>query len=431
MAEKFSFGNESKHYAFAKWLMEHYHFKALEDDKRRIYLYDKDTGIYKSDADILIDRECLRELEAEASDNTAAYIRSIIAKATYEKRENFDALPNLVCVKNGILNLDTLELMPHSSSVLFFRHVPIEWQPDASCPLFQKALDTTFSPLHKSYLQQFLGYTLIPKNVFKVACLLLGIPNTGKSEIAEAIRKMYKGYTASLTLQDLADRFLPAELEGKIVNIRSEITPQDMKQWETFKSLVSVDIIPAQRKFGQPFQMENKSKFLFTSNSLPPITIQQGVYERFLVLVAAHDYYNSKDGDEEIGYKLGSEEELPGMLQFAVEGYKILRTNHGFYPRIKTSDTKIAYNAWTGDIVSKFVSSRLVVDLEYEMPKDIIYQAYRDFCFDAGEIPSVGDSFWRSMKDRIPFTQHQETVNRNSKRPWLTRGIKLNEPDNR
>jgi putative DNA primase/helicase len=270
-----------------------------------------------------------------------------------------------------------------------------------------------------------MGYILIPKNIYKIACAIVGIPNTGKSVIAEAVRTMFKGYDASLSLQDLANTWFPAELEDKIVNIRSEITSQGMKQWETFKSLASVDRIQAQRKFGQPFMMENKAKFIFTSNALPPVTNQEGVYDRFLVLVARHNYKTSSDDDPYI--ELGKEDELSGMLRFAVDGYHILKEHKGFYPKIDVMETKIAYNAWTGDAVTKFINTCITVDLEYTIPKDIVYKEYCNFCLLEGEISLAENAFWRSMKDRIKFTDGQISASKDPHRPTAIKGFRLNE----
>ena len=420
--------NEKDHYEFAQKLMTENKFATPEDTKNVIFLYDKELGIYKPDGDIFIDKECIKHLEADASEMTVSYIKGIIKKTTYNKREVFDSKENLVCVKNGILNLDTLDLMPHTPEILFLRHIPVDWNLEATCPLFTKAVNTTFTTEEASYLQQFVGYGLLPRNVYKVATVIVGIPNTGKTKIAEAIRRLYGGrtYTSSLSLQDLSDRFMPAELEGKTINIRSEITPQDMKQWETFKSLVSTDIIPVQKKYGQPFSLENKAKFLFTSNSLPPVSSQQGVYERFIILVAKHDYNKNDDGDEDIDYKLDNENELSGMLKWAVDGYKILREHHGFYPKLDASKTRIVYDCWSGDSVSKYISTRLEIDLSHELPKDSVYRDYCTFCMEEGEPSKADNAFWRAVKERINIDTYQMSSSKDPRRPWMVKGVHFN-----
>jgi putative DNA primase/helicase len=431
MVDKFTPNSNNKLFEFAEYLKQKYGFISTYEDTNTLYVYQEDLGIYKPRFRHVpeIDIEAFTSLQGEASDANVAYVQGLIRKDSYKHIDDFDSNPKLICVKNGILDLETLNLMPHTKEIPFLRYIPTEWNPNATCPIFLKAINTTFSPINAGYLQQFVGYGLIPKNIYKKAMPIVGIPNSGKSKITEAIRTTFGGTdnASSLSMQDLSGTFLSADLEGKIFNIRAEVNSKDMKNgWEIFKTAVSTDKIPAQRKYGQPFQMENKAKFIFTSNSLPPVTDELGVYERFLIIVAEHDYEKYNDGDPDIDFKLSTEEEKSGILKWAVDGYKILREHGGFYPKVNNEEMKLLYNCWTGDSVSKYISARLIVDLEHELPKDSVYKDYCSFCMEEAYQSKAENAFWRAMKDRVNIVQRQVPSSQDTKRPYMVKGIKYN-----
>lgn len=61
--------------------------------------------------------------------------------------EAFNDYPSLVCVNNGILDLYTRTLIPHSKDMYFDSSIKIDFDPDASseCPHFLKYLDDVFN----------------------------------------------------------------------------------------------------------------------------------------------------------------------------------------------------------------------------------------------------------------------------------------------
>jgi len=420
--------SEHKTYALAQHLMKTYSFLTPEDTERIIYVYHEDLGIYKPDARVIIDIECQKALRELASEGVISYIRNTIARETYFDREKFDAIGNLVCVKNGILNLDTLELNPHSPQIPFLRYIPVDWNPNIDCKLFKEALAKTFSEKDACYMKQYIGYFLIPKNIYKRACIVVGDHDTGKTKIVEACRNMLGGktYTSSLSLQDLDHNFLPAQLEGKTANIRSEITSKDMKHYERFKNLVSTDTITVHKKNQQPFELENKAKFLFTSNKLPPDPNDDAYTKRLLILVANHNYDECNDGDEYIDYKLNAPDELSGMLNFALEGYKMLRKNHDFFPKQSIQEIRNLYTSWSGDNISKFISSKIEITPNSRISKDAVYAEYCSFCLDNGNESSLTkNAFWLSLKSKIKVVDIQESASRNPARPWMVIGISL------
>lgn len=423
--------SEHKLFNYSEQLKKKFSFATMKDTKD-IYIYDEVTGVYISEGDIRIEQECQKDLKHLASGNSIGYVKGQIARDTYKTREEFDAKPNLICVKNGILDLDTLDFRnEHDPSILFLRYIPVIYSPEETCPLFESALERTFSERDKRLFVQYLGYTLIPKNIYRMACMVVGKRRTGKGKIVEAFRRMLgKEWTSSLTIQDLDTTFLPAYLQGKTANIRSEISSKDMKSVQRFNSLVCTDIITVQEKNKPPYNLENKAKFFFTSNSLPtpPEEDRQAYFDRLMILVATYDYkspeHKSVD-DEDIDYKLASEEELSGMLNLAIRGYKELRKNHGFNPAQTEEEVARLYYGWSGDFVSRFISQYLEQQLGTATLKDFIYDKFAMFCLSEGKSIDSRETFWRSMRTKISYDEKQISASQNPARPWTIIGWRL------
>jgi putative DNA primase/helicase len=49
-------------------------------------------------------------------------------------------------VRNGMLDLDTLELHTHDPKYLSKVQLPVEWAPDATCPTYEWWVDKLLAP---------------------------------------------------------------------------------------------------------------------------------------------------------------------------------------------------------------------------------------------------------------------------------------------
>lgn len=196
---------------------------------------------------------------------------------------------NEIIVKNGILNLSTLELHPHSPSVYNTILIDYNWNPKVNySPLIDSFMNqiSTGDDLKKKLLYEIVGYVLLRKPVFGKMFILYGGGGTGKSTFLNILKKligeMYCGY---LTLSDIEDRFMPAELFSKLANLGDDIDAKVLKDTGMLKSLITGETVTAQRKFETPFSFNNFAKLIFTCNKLPVINDRStGLYRRICII---------------------------------------------------------------------------------------------------------------------------------------------------
>lgn len=244
--------------------------------------------------------------------------------------ESLDPYKHLINVRNGMLNMLTGELMPHSPEYYSTVQLNLEYDPRAEAEQFIQFIfeimlgDEDLITL----LQEVVGYILSPETRIQKAFFFFGGGSNGKGVLTRIITQLVGEQNVSnLTLNDFGDRFRLASLVGKAVNIAAENeVGQRGLQSEKFKQLVAGDDVTVERKFEKPFSFTPSCKFLFSVNALPRTTDHShGLYRRLQLIP-----FDLKLPDREQNLSLTDElqAELPGILNWALDGLKRLRRNN-------------------------------------------------------------------------------------------------------
>ena len=140
-----------------------------------------------------------------------------------------------------------------------------------------------------------------------------------------------KENTASESLQKLeCDKYRPAKLYGKRVNICGDIPDMKMQKSENFKKLTSgLDLIDAENKYQDPFTFQNTAKLVFSANDIPEGKKDKAYYRRWILIRFPNNFEGEK-ADKSLITKLQTPEELSGFLNLALDGLKRVRENGKF-----------------------------------------------------------------------------------------------------
>jgi len=182
---------------------------------------------------------------------------------------------NLINLRNGMLDIETVELKPHDQYYYSRIQLPIEYDATARCPRWIKCLDEWFpdDPKKKKAVQEFLGYCLY-NGIFIHKCLfLIGHGANGKSVLTNVFVSIIGLENVSLLgLHQLGDKFLLGSLKDKLLNVSTEIATNCKVADEMFKKLVAGDLIQADVKYKNPVTFYPVAKHVFSMNSVPVIT---------------------------------------------------------------------------------------------------------------------------------------------------------------
>jgi putative DNA primase/helicase len=139
-----------------------------------------------------------------------------------------------------------------------------------------------------------MAYCLWPRYDDHVFAIMLGTGSNGKSTLINLITHMVgvNNYS-SVTLHDLTtDKYKPALLEGKLVNICAESSGEDLNSAavSVLKALSAGDAVTYERKYAHAYQGKNTAKLFFAANSVPKFAVRDAAIKRRL-LVLPFDYH--------------------------------------------------------------------------------------------------------------------------------------------
>ena len=272
-------GNASLKFAtLVNDLLAEYHWLTMTDNED-CYLYA--DGYYQDNAIQFIKAECQRRvgvgrlLTKHVLDEIVGHIK----RTTYITRNLLNANTTTINLKNGLLNIRTRELTPHTPLFLGTIRIPVEYRPDAD----RSVVTNFFRDVHQEndipLIREIIGYCLIPDYKIQQAMLFVGGGENGKSTELNLIKEFIgKANISNVPWQALeVNRFAKSALEGKLVNIFADLPSRGINDTTAFKMLTGGDEIGTEKKYGAWFSFCNFARMIFSTNK-PPIVKDEDSY---------------------------------------------------------------------------------------------------------------------------------------------------------
>lgn len=226
-------------------------------------------------------------------------------KARYiEPYPESDNTKGLLNVSNGIVNLATGELKPHSKEYNFLSVIPIAYDPKAKCPEFLEMLGdvTCGNQDYAKTLLEYFGLCIsgIP-NYAQVCLFLIGEGANGKSSLIQIIQNLLGKQAVSTSLTALLERFGTSCLEGKRMCICEEGELHlDKPKTELLKNLINPGKISIEEKGKAPREIENLAKVVIAGNGLPSGHAHNEGYYRRQVIVPFNAVFSEARGNLDV-----------------------------------------------------------------------------------------------------------------------------------
>lgn len=327
-------------------------------------------------------------------------VTKAIARRSMVKRDAFNP-PGKLCVKNGVLDLASGELGAHNPAVRFTRKLPFSFVQGAECPRFKTFLSEVLSKDDdRREIQKVAGYLFEVGNRHQVAVMLVGEGDNGKSTLLGALVDMLgKGNVAAASLQSLSEnRFATAALFGKVANVCADLPDTPLRYSGVFKMLTGGDEVPAELKFGAIFHFRNDAKLLFSCNKLPEVNDRTFAFWRRWLLFRFDGTFTGR-ADRNLPEKL--REELPGILNWALDGLRLLQEDGGFRPGLTSSDLKDEWRK-RSDSLFWFISDGVEQVPNTHVARDDLYEAYSDFCDEHGVSRKSQEVVAKELRTLLP-----------------------------
>jgi P4 family phage/plasmid primase-like protien len=369
------------------FLKNKYYVVTIRDDDRQgnyeTFVYHE--GIYKKDAISYLSEDIRKIFGQSYSSQKANKIISKIQVDTFEEAEEFFKEQDVykIPVLNGILNIKTRKLEAFNPKYRFFNKLPVVYNPENDCKKIKKFLaDIVKESSDVDLLQEMIGFSILREYRYEKAFMLSGNGRNGKSKLLQLI-KLLLGIEncSSISLQDLEnDDFSKSNLLNKLVNIAGDISNEAIKNAGNFKALTGRDLITANRKFKNHIKFINYAKMFFSSNELPTTyDLTEAFFMRWIIIdfpykfISEEEYKKSEDKinlkirNEKIIEEITSQEEMSGLLNFALEGLERLEKNRDFTYSKQTEEVKKiwlrksnSFNAFCMDCLEEDYNSYIV-----------------------------------------------------------------------
>ena len=395
-----------------EWFLKGHHAFVMNDD---LYIYEK--GVYVKGERVFLEEGTAAlgvEFQTGRMKEALAYTKNTVTSVSpVEATTNQEYLN----VHNGLLNLNTLELLPHTHKLLTIVQLPVDYDPDADCTVIDEFLRLVVPEDSIPVIEEMAGYCLIPSMKYEKALMLAGEGGNGKGTLIALLTSLLGAQNvAGVSFQDLAEnRFASAELFGRMANLHADIPSKVLENSSRFKELVSGDMIRAEEKHKQPFTFCNRAKLIFSANEPPTSKDNTDGFHRRMLIVP----FPNKFTDRELRQRLFSPKSLSGFLLRALQGVKRLQAQDGFTNSESVNRSLVEYRD-RGDTVFRFLEEHCVFDPEAMTSKQEIYDAYRNMCFEWGNQPINQANFNIRLRTLHPeVTEYRKT----SPRRW--RGLKL------
>ena len=293
---------------------------------------------------------------------------------------------NFINCKNGVINLDTGELVKHDKKYLFTYCIKANFilnQDDIKAPNFEEFIDTSLEgdKEKRKLLLEIVGYLSSNYNEAKTAFIFLGKPHSGKSLLSKLIAKLIgEKEVSNIPLHKLGDRFSIAEFSNHRININAEISSSKLNNIDVFKAIVGGDYLTGEYKGQSPFSFKCRIKLLFCGNFMPELKdleVGDAFTDRLKFLL-----FNVTTPEEKRNYNLENllMEEIDSIFTLSIYELKELIKKNFEFQKVSDSQEFVNFYKNENNHIDEFIKERCILGKDYKIHSKDIYSEYINFC---------------------------------------------------
>jgi len=303
------------------------------------------------------------------------------------------------------LATDRIQAIPTTPDYFTFQALPYEVTDDTPQPQrWLRFLEELWPNDSESIqlLQEWFGYCLTSDTSQHKMLLLVGPPRSGKGTMARVLRELLGTENAAgPSLSSLAQSFgLAPLLSAKVAIIPDARLSAYADQGVIVERLLSItgeDALTVDIKYREPITCKLNTRIMLLTNELPRLTdISGALAKRMLVLELENSFY----GQEDPHLFAELQQELPGILRWAAEGWTRLQTRGHFVEPASSQDLHQEFEELASPI-SVFLKDRCVVGPEQTVARGALYDAYCGWCRQTGRQPSTSAMFGRDLRAAV------------------------------
>jgi P4 family phage/plasmid primase-like protien len=402
---------------------------ATLDGTEEVLVYD--GGVYREGGEAAIRAKVQRVVApADVSTHLVNEVIGHIQRSTYVKREEFFKPSPYQALENGLLNVETGQLEGHTPDFYSMNKLPVTFDPAADCPRFKQFLGEVLYAEDIPVVQEWLGYCLHRGYPAQVAMLFVGEGNNGKSTLIFTLQALLgRENISAVSLHELElNRFAKADLFGKLANLYADLDDSALKSVGTFKMLTGGDPIRGEKKFQNSFTFVNHAKLTFSCNVVPEVYEDTSAFFRRWIIVQFPHSFEGAKADKDLLKRLTTQQELSGLLNYALGGLKRLRESGWTFSNSKsTEDVRQDYIRRSSPMKA-FVMNCTELKADGVVSKKALFEAFVDYCQSVKLAAVTSTTFYRNLPLYFAgqsLQDSKEDVDGSGKQVHCFRGLRL------
>lgn len=262
------------------YISENYHILVVKlGNAKGVNLYFYENGYYhlwlESDCKAFI--KSFLPIKIRQPKDWEFVYREFLTEYSNIEESDLNADENIINFRNGILNIDTEELLPHSPEYLCTIQIHYDWDPKVMLSTAKEMVkflnDITLGNVDdKATILEYIGATI--SNVygwrFKKFLVLKGKGNTGKSVLLDlVIFILGLDNIFASDIKKLHSNFGLAGAYGKKLICCGDMKFASLAEIDIIKELTGGDFVNLEAKYQNSFTTKYKGLMWFNCNDLP------------------------------------------------------------------------------------------------------------------------------------------------------------------
>ncbi|MBV1818007.1 phage/plasmid primase, P4 family [Clostridium cochlearium] len=315
-------------------------------------------------------------------------IKGMIKSATSEKEvrisiDDFDKNKYLINCKNATIDLKKNICYKNDPKDYITKVLNIEYNPKATCPRWKKFISEIVNEDKEleEFIQRAIGYSLTGSTKEQKLFICYGKGSNGKSILLEILRILLNNYASNIKTDSILLKRNKSSANPDIAKLKGIrfVTAQEIQEGKKLdealvKEITGADTITARFLYNNEFEFRPEFKLWLATNYKPAISgTDDGIWRR-LILIPFKCTFTEQKGNKDSDLLDKLKKELPGILNWCIEGYRAWEE----YGLSEPDIVKREINNYKKemDTLEQFIDEKLVVKSDATIKNSRLVELY-------------------------------------------------------
>lgn len=306
----------------------------------------------------------------------------------------------VIAFRNTLLRIVDRKQIDHTPAFFNTNVLPFDYEPLAEEPKRWKQFLAELwpdDPESIALLQEWFGYVVSGQTNMHKMLTLIGPRRSGKTTIAHILRTLVgSDNETECRSSDIVTQFGMANLIGRTLGIFDDdrITGNGKQFVDILKNIIGEGKATVGRKYQTDWRGRLGIRFMYVANELSSMPDSSGaIIERMLVLETRNNFESKPDRK----LRQALEAELPGIFNWALDGFDRLRAN-GEFTVPQSSQQLVAELHESASPITRFVDETCTWDENGFISDQTLFTHWQSWCNINGTVAGSKNSFMAKMR---------------------------------